>query len=59
MSTPLVWLAGHWARGVGPRGRRVLHGSAWSLVAKACSAANLLLALLLVKGVLDPTRFGI
>ncbi len=45
-------------RWVGPRGQRILHTGAWSLVAKVCTAANLFLAVPFVLHTLGPAQFG-
>ena len=41
----------HW---VGPRGRRILHTGAWSMVAKIAAAANLFLTVPFVLHALGP-----
>lgn len=48
-----------WLHRIGPRGREILHGGAWSLVSKLCSASNLLLSVPVVLASLGVTRFGI
>lgn len=48
-----------WQQRIGPRGRHLLHGGAWSLVSKACSAANLLLSVPLVLASLGAAHFGV
>ena len=45
-------------RFVGPRGKRILHTGAWSLIAKACGAANLFVAVPFVLRALGPAQFG-
>jgi O-antigen/teichoic acid export membrane protein len=45
-------------RRVGPRGRRILHTGAWSIVAKAFAAANLFLTVPFVLHTLGPKLFG-
>lgn len=47
------------ARWVGPRGRRILHTGAWSMVAKIAAAANLLLTVPFVMHALGPAQFGV
>jgi O-antigen/teichoic acid export membrane protein len=49
-SAPLRWM--------GPRGRPILHTGAWSALAKAAAAANLLLAVPFVLQSLGPAQFG-
>ena len=46
----------HW---VGPRGRRILHTGAWSMVAKIAAAANLFLTVPFVLHALGPAQFGV
>lgn len=43
---------------VGHRGRKILHASGWSLIAKGCAAANLLLSVPFVLVALGPEQFG-
>jgi O-antigen/teichoic acid export membrane protein len=45
-------------RWMGPRGRRILHTSAWSMVAKLAAAANLFLTVPFVLHTLGPAQFG-
>jgi O-antigen/teichoic acid export membrane protein len=45
-------------RWMGPRGRRILHTGAWSLVAKGAAAANLFLTVPFVLHALGPAQFG-
>jgi O-antigen/teichoic acid export membrane protein len=45
-------------RWMGPRGRRILHTSAWSMVAKLAAAANLFLTVPFVLRTLGPAQFG-
>jgi O-antigen/teichoic acid export membrane protein len=45
-------------RWMGPRGRRILHTGAWSMVAKAAAAANLFLTVPFVLRALGPAQFG-
>jgi O-antigen/teichoic acid export membrane protein len=45
-------------RWLGQRGRRILHAGGWSLVAKACAAANLYLSVPLVLHALGAAQFG-
>ena len=44
---------------VGPRGRRILHTGAWSMIAKATAAANLFLTVPFVLQALGAAQFGI
>ncbi|MGP1664318.1 MAG: lipopolysaccharide biosynthesis protein, partial [Rhodanobacter sp.] len=46
-------------RWVGPRGRRILHTGAWSMVAKVAAAANLFLTVPFVLHGLGPEQFGV
>lgn len=43
---------------VGTRGAALLSGSSWSLAAKLCAVANLLVSVPVVLGALGPERFG-
>lgn len=43
---------------VGPRGRNILHTGAWSLIAKGCAAANLIISVPYVLHALGPVQFG-
>ncbi|HUB91126.1 MAG TPA: hypothetical protein VMA74_15485 [Dyella sp.] len=47
------------SRRVGPRGRRILHTGAWSIVAKVFAAANLFLTVPFVLHTLGPKLFGV
>lgn len=47
------------SRWMGPRGRRILHTGAWSMVSKASSAANLFLTVPFVLHALGPKLFGV
>jgi len=51
--------SGWWARLVGVRGRNVLKTGAWSLVARACGAANLFVGVPFVLDALGTARFGV
>jgi O-antigen/teichoic acid export membrane protein len=44
---------------IGGRGRRILHASSWSLVAKVAAAANLFIAVPFVLKALGPVEFGV
>ena len=44
---------------LGSRGRKVIHTSAWSIVAKAAAAANLFFAVPFVLNTLGPAEFGV
>ena len=46
------------SRWVGPRGWRILHTGAWSMVAKVAAAANLFLTVPFVLHALGPAQFG-
>lgn len=47
------------SRWVGTRGRRILHTSAWSMIAKAAAATNLFLTVPFVLKALGPSQFGV
>jgi O-antigen/teichoic acid export membrane protein len=53
------FVSGGWRAWLGPRGRQVLHGSAWALVARAAGAANLLLSIPLVLNAIGAGPFGV
>ena len=53
------FVGGRWQTLLGPRGRQVLHGSAWALVARAAGAANLLLSIPLVLNAIGAGPFGV
>jgi O-antigen/teichoic acid export membrane protein len=44
---------------IGPRGRAVLHGSAWALLSRAAGAANLLLSVPVVLNAIGAAPFGV
>lgn len=53
------FVSGGWQTWLGPRGRQVLHGSAWALLARAAGAANLLLSIPLVLNAIGAGPFGV